>query len=94
MVNDDGVEWNIFFNAKTTPENIAHVAMWSTVMLKTTNHEWVGHDFQGRPITMKPLAKFRWVQAQNSYLQEAGWNNDVEGWVQPFLVAPALLTAD
>ena len=55
MVNDDGVEWNIFFNAKTTPENIANVAMWSTVVLKTTTNEWVGHDFQGRPISMKPL---------------------------------------
>ena len=83
MVNDDGVGWNIFFNAKTTTENIGTVKMRSTVMMKSTTNEWVGHDYQGRDITMKPLSKFRWAQAQNGYVKEAEWSNDLKDWVYP-----------
>ena len=80
---DDGVRWEIFFNAKTTSENIGTVKMRSTVMMKSTTNEWVGHDYQGRDITMKPLSKFRWAQAQNGYVKEAEWSNDLKDWVYP-----------
>ena len=75
---DDGDQRKLFFNAGTTPETITFKPLRSTVLLRDPNGDWIGHDYKGRQVIMRPLAQYKWVTS--GFMQTASWCLDSKSW--------------
>ena len=89
-VENDGVMWNVSFNARATSENVAIDETKITVVVKTSTHEWRGHDSQGNTVSLKLLSQFSWLHAPQVYDVVFGWSEAYQCWISRGLAPPDL----